>query len=100
DDGVPSPGATSDNRQPAEEVVKGSIRIHTGKGTPIILPPGRKGVENLAEAVRARVRGASLACLRHHRQGGTQEYYQRHDENGERRHLHLTGLDLLAQVLA
>ncbi len=91
--------ASEEHRDGGEHVVEDRVRSEPTEGAAVVVRGRGHRVEDLAEAVRAGVRDALLARLGDHRDRGEDEHDRSRDEDDERRHLHLVGLDLLAEVL-
>src|SRR5262245_11187138 len=93
------PVARHQQRDAAEQVVEGNVGVEAREGAAVVVAHGAEGVEDLAEPVRARV-GAAREPGRHHRADRRADQHdQRRQQDDERGHLHLVGLDLLAEIL-
>ena len=78
---------------------KRPLAVRPAKALPLLPVCESGGVEDLGEAVRARVQDGVLAGRHHRRQGGEAQRRDAEVEHGQRGELHLAALDLLAQVL-
>ena len=96
--GIGQPVASEQHGEAEGGVVEGRVRAEAGERAAVVV--GRRGerVEHLAEAVRAGIQHARLARGRDHADRRPDQHERRRDEDHEGRHLHLVGLDLLAEV--
>src|SRR2546430_961349 len=92
------PEAADQHRDGAGEVVEHDISGEPRKGRAVVAGLRGVGVEHLGEAVRSRIGHRRDGGRNHHGNRGPTEIHQRQDQNGEHRHLHLFGLDLLTDV--
>jgi hypothetical protein len=68
------------------------------KALPLLLAAEVKAYRISEKPCAPGVGDAGLADARHHGDGGAGQHQDRRDEDGDRHHLHVVGLDLLAQV--
>src|SRR5262245_24576814 len=92
------PETADQHRDGAGEVVEQGVAGQTGEGRTVVAGLRGVGVEHLGKAVRARIGHGRDRRRDHHRDRGPAEIHQRQDEDGEHGHLHLLGLDLLADI--
>ena len=92
--------AAEPHRQRQQHVVEGRVGRQAGEGAAVVVGGRAKRVQHFGEAVRARVERCRRGRPRSSpRRAVPQQHQQRRDEDGDRDHLHLVRLDLLAQVL-
>src|SRR6266508_3876105 len=70
-----------------------------GEGGAVVVRAGREGVQDLRQAVRARVVPRGERALHQHRRRGEGQQHRGHGQDVEHDQLHLGRLDLLAEVL-
>src|SRR5579864_1598210 len=90
----------ADERGHAERVVvPGRVRAQPAERRSVVAGRRGEGVEDLRQPVRPRVRqGGQAEGRRHDRNPGQHENRQREHEDDEHGHLHVEGLNLLAEV--
>ncbi len=93
------PVPSQQHREGAGDVVEGRVPGQAGERRPVVAGLAAERVQDLAEAVRAGVERAGEARLGHRGDGREAEDAGSQHQDDEHRHLHLEGLDLLAQVL-
>src|SRR5262245_4061670 len=93
------PVAGDQHRDAAEQVVEGNVGVEAGEGAAVVVAHGAEGVKDLAEPVRARVRPAGERGGRHRPDRRPNQHDEWRQEDDQRGHLHLVGLDLFAEVL-
>ena len=93
------PVAADEHREAAGDVVEGRVPGQAGEGRAVVAGLAGEGVEDLAEAVRARVERAGRALGQDARERREPEDAGAEHEGDEHRHLDLERLDLLAEVL-
>src|SRR6266542_1557849 len=93
------PVAAEEHAEPEGGVVEGGVGAEAAEGAPVVVGRRGKGVEDLAEPVRAGVQGARPAGGGGDPDRGADQHQPGHDQYDHGRHLHLVGLDLLAEVL-
>ena len=91
--------AADEHREADGRVVEERVRTDPGERRAVVAGRRRIGIEDLAEAVRAGVGGTGQAGIDHGGDGAEAKDRQRQDQDGEQRHLHFLGLDLLAEIL-
>src|SRR5262245_47202575 len=92
------PETADQHRDGAGEIVEHDVSSEAGEGRAVVGGLRGVSVEHLGEAVRARVGHGGDRRRDHYRHRGPAEIHQRQNEDGEHRHLHLLGLDLLADI--
>ena len=96
-DGQPVAGEQHGKAQ--RGVVEGRIGAEPSERAAVVVAGRGERVEDLAEAVGPGVGDARLAPRGDNRDRGADQHDRGRDQDDERGHLHLVGLDLLAQVL-
>src|SRR5512137_1934462 len=79
-------------------VIERRVNAQTSKGAAVVGGGRGEGIQNLTEAMR---RGVEITCLAsgcHYADGGPYQGGEDRDQQDQRSHFHLIGLDLFTQV--
>ena len=91
--------AAEPHRDGEHRVVERRVGGQAGEGAAVVVGGRAEGVQDLAEAVRARIGDAGAPGVGGDADRGAGEHQDRRRQDRDRDHLHVVALDLLAEIL-